>query len=121
MNTENIETSITSETISQQPVCGDIKGPHKDQKFPEIPKKVPHTCNKDKEQINGGITETEQTQNDLNKAREVYFDLIKPQKMACTKHSTKKRVVREGRRLLKTGKVPWVAIKCDGGVIQRKT
>ena len=43
MNTENIETSITSETISQQPVCGDIKGPHKDQKFPEIPKKKFHT------------------------------------------------------------------------------
>ena len=41
----------------------------------------------DKEHINEGINEIEQTRNDLNKAREVYFDLIKMQKMAHTKYS----------------------------------
>ena len=64
MNTTNMETSITSETISQQTVCGEMEVPNKDWKFPEIAKKVPHTCNKDKKLINGGITEIEQTQND---------------------------------------------------------
>ena len=37
---------------------------------------------KDKEQIDEGITEIEQTRKDLNKAGEVYFDLIKMQSMA---------------------------------------
>ena len=91
-----METSITSETISQQTVCGEIERPNKDRKFPEIAKKVPQTCNKDKEQINEGITEIEQTKKDLNKTREVYFDLIKMQKMARMKLSVKRRVVQEG-------------------------
>ena len=56
MNTENIETSITSETISQQPVCGDIKGP---EKFPEIPKKFHTHVIRIKNKF-GGITETDQ-------------------------------------------------------------
>ena len=98
MNTENMETSITSEMISQQTVCRDIERPNKDWKFTEIAKYVPQTCNKDKEQVNERITEIEQTRKDLNKAREVYFELIKMQKMTWTKHSVKKRVVCEGRR-----------------------
>ena len=39
MNTENMETSITSEMISQQTVSGEIERPNKDHKFPEITKK----------------------------------------------------------------------------------
>ena len=58
---------------------------------------------------------------DLNKAREVYFDLLKPQKMAHTKHFTKKRVVREGRRPPEAGKEPWVAVKCSGEEAKRKS
>ena len=57
MITENMETSITSETISQQTVCGEIERPDKDQNFPEIVKKVPQTCNKDKESSSEGIVE----------------------------------------------------------------
>ena len=61
--------------------------------------KVPYTYNKDKEQINDeGITEIEHSGKDLNKAREVYFDLIKMQKMAHTKYSVKKKVVQEGKQ-----------------------
>ena len=52
---------------------------------------------KDKEQINEGITEIEQTRKDLNKAREVYFDLIKMQSMSQTKYTVRKRVVWEGK------------------------
>ena len=98
MNTENMETLITSETILQQTVCWEIERPNKDQKFLEVAKKVPHTCHTDTEQFNGGITESEQTQSNLNTPREVYFYLIKPQRMACTKHSPKKGMVREGRK-----------------------
>ena len=77
-----METSITSDMILQQTVCREIERPNKDQEFPEIAKNVPQKCNKDKEQINEGITEIEQTRKDLNKAREVYFDLIKMQRIA---------------------------------------
>ena len=42
MNTENMETSITSEMISQQTVCSKIERPNKDQKFPEITNKKFH-------------------------------------------------------------------------------
>ena len=59
---------------------------------------VPHTCNKDEEQNNGGITGIEQTGTDLNKVWEVYFDLTKIQKMAYTKYSVKKKVVWEGKK-----------------------
>ena len=49
--------------------------------------------NKDKEHSNERITEIEQIGKDLNKARKVYIDLVKSQKMARTKHTMKKRVV----------------------------
>ena len=49
--------------------------------------------NKDKKHSNEGITKIEQTGKDLNKAREFYFDLVKSQKMARTKHTMKKRVI----------------------------
>ena len=95
MNADKMETSITSETISQQTVCGEIEKPSNGQKFPEVVEKVPWTGNKDKECSNERITKIEQTGKDLNNARKVYFNLIKTQKMARTK-----RTVREGRRLL---------------------
>ena len=80
MNADKMETPITSETISQQ-------------KFPEIAKKVLQTGNKGKEHSNERITEIEQTDKDLNKARKVYFDSIKSQKksMAHMKYSVKKK------------------------------
>ena len=69
---------------------------------------------------NEKITEIAQTSKDLNKAKEVYFDLLKLQKMACLKHSGKKRVVREGRRPPETGREPRVAIKCSGAEAKKK-
>ena len=59
-----METSFTSEMISQQTVCREIERPNKYWKFTEVAKKVPHTCHKDKEQINERITEIEQTRKD---------------------------------------------------------
>ena len=41
MNAEMMETSITSETISQQTVCGEIEKPNNDCKLPKIAKKFP--------------------------------------------------------------------------------
>ena len=73
-----MERSITSKTISQQTICGEIERPDKDWVFPEIAKEVPWACNKDKDKDK----EFEQTRTDFNKAREVYFDLIKMQSMA---------------------------------------
>ena len=100
MNTENMETSITSETISQQTICREIERPNKDQESPDIAKKAPRTSNNDKEidvnQSKERSTESEQTRKNLNKAKEVYFNLIRSQKrpMVHTKHSAKKRVER---------------------------
>ena len=41
MNTKNMETSITSETISQNTICGEIERPNKGQEFPDIAIKGP--------------------------------------------------------------------------------
>ena len=49
MNTKNMKTSITSEMISQQTICGETERPNKDQEFPEIAKKVPQESNNDNE------------------------------------------------------------------------
>ena len=40
-----METSTTSETLSQQIVCREIERPDNDCEFLEVAKKVPHTCN----------------------------------------------------------------------------
>ena len=97
-----MQTSIISEMILQQTICGETKGSNKDCEFPEITKKVPWTSNKDNEhdntKSNGEITEIEQTRNNLIKAKEVYFNYIQSQKMAQTKYTMKKRVVWEGKR-----------------------
>ena len=110
MKTKVIGTAITSETVSQNTVSGEMEKPVTE-RAPEIAKKVPRVPNKDKKQIenksirkpnylsessNKGEMEIQQTSKDLNCAREVYYDLIQMQRMARTKHTTKK-VVREDR------------------------
>ena len=49
MKTRSMESSITSEMVAQNTICGEIKGSNKDTKFPEISKRVLWTSNKDKE------------------------------------------------------------------------
>ena len=41
MKTKIMETSITSETVSQNTICGEMEESSKDQEVPEIAKKVP--------------------------------------------------------------------------------
>ena len=42
-----METSLTSEMISQQTVCGETERPNNDSEFLEIAKMVPWTSNND--------------------------------------------------------------------------
>ena len=62
-----METSITSETISQQTICGDNEGYN-------------DSVDNSKEQ-----TKLEKMRNNLNKAREIYFKYFLSQRMARTK------------------------------------
>ena len=39
MKTKIMETSVTSETVSQNTICGEMEGPSKDSKVPEIAKR----------------------------------------------------------------------------------
>ena len=48
MKTKVMETSITSETVSQNTISGEMEGPDEDGKVPKIAKKVTRVCNKDK-------------------------------------------------------------------------
>ena len=111
MKTKIMETTITSETVSQNTVSGEVEE-LVTERVPEIAKKVLRVPNKDKEQVadksirkpnylseNSGKGETEikQTSKHLNYGREVYFDLIQMQSIARTKHTVKKRVVRMDR------------------------
>ena len=123
-----MESSITSKTVLQDTISGEVEEPIQD-KIPEIAKKVLRVPNKDKEQIDDkGIrnpnyllenneereTKIEQTGKDLNKGREAYFDFIQSQEqknMARTKHTAKKRTVQEDNRSSwagpsQTGNVP---------------
>ena len=72
-----METSITSETISQQTICGETERPNKDQEFPEIAKKFPWASSNDNEldttQSNEEITEIKQTRKNLIKANGSLF------------------------------------------------
>ena len=43
-----MKSSITSETISQETICGETERPNKDQAFPDIAKKVPWASNNDR-------------------------------------------------------------------------
>ena len=73
MKSKIMETSIISEMVSQNTICGEIEGPNKDQEFQEIAKKIPQASNKDKEQdedqSNEGITEIEQSGKNVKKVR----------------------------------------------------
>ena len=62
-----MEMSITSETISQQTICGDNEGLNADVENNKEPIKF------------------EQKQNKLSKAREIYFKYFPSQRMARTK------------------------------------
>ena len=103
MKTKIMETSITSEMVSQNTICREMKGSSKDHEFLEIAKKFPQAPSKDKEhdknQNSEGITEIEQTGKNVNKAREAYFNFIQTQRKRMThmKRTAKKRIVREGQ------------------------
>ena len=72
-----METSITSEMISQQTICGDNAGLNLNN---DMKSSTEHT-------------ELERMQKNLEKAREVDFKYFSLQKMACTKATIQKRVM----------------------------
>ena len=72
-----METSITSGTISQQTICGDNEGLN-----------LSNNKKNSKEQ-----TKLERMQNNLKKAREVYFKYFLLQRMAHTKATCHKRAM----------------------------
>ena len=72
-----METSITSEMISQQTIGGDNEGLN-----------LNTNMDSSKEQ-----TKLERMQNNLKKAREIYFKYFSLQKMARTKASVRKRAI----------------------------
>ena len=76
-----METSITSETISQQTICGDNESL-------ELTNDTEYNLNYSKEK-----TELEKTQNKLKQARKIYFKYFPLQKMACTKSTIRKRAM----------------------------
>ena len=86
MKTKVMETSIASETVSQNTVSGEMEGPSKDSKVPETAKKVPRVPNKDKEHGNDQGsdkergTKIEQTGKNLNRMREAYFNFLQTQR-----------------------------------------
>ena len=81
MKTKVMETSITSETVSQNIISGEVEEPIKD-KIPEIAKKVLRVPHKDKKQTNDQGSnkeremEIEQTGKDLNRVKEANFNFI---------------------------------------------
>ena len=101
-----METSITSETISQQTICGDNEGLNVDRETNKEPIKF------------------EQKQNQLSKAREIYFKYFPSQRMARTKGTVRQKammgvplahfVIPTKCSSEKTGKgkTPGVGIKC---------
>ena len=70
-----METSITSETISQHTTCGDNEG-------------LNANVENNKEPI-----ELKQIQNNLNKAREIYFKYFPSQRMARTKATVRRKAM----------------------------
>ena len=98
-----METSITSEAISQQTICGEPEHPNEDHKFIEIANDNEPKQAQSKEQM----TEIEQTRKNLIQAWGVYFNYLVPQKMACTKHSVKQMTQKEVATLVE-GKVLWL-------------
>ena len=70
-----METSITSESISHQTICGDNEGLDADMETNKEPVKV------------------KQKQNKLSKAREIYFKYFSSQKMARTMATVRKQAM----------------------------
>ena len=70
-----METSITSETFSQQTICGDTEGLNTD-------------VGNNKE-----LVKFEQMQNKLNKAREIYFKYFPSQRMSRTKATMRRKTM----------------------------
>ena len=75
-----METSITSETISQQTICRESENI-------EIANDTDPKLNQSKDQM-----EIEQTRKNLMQAQEVYFKYFSSQKMAHTKATVRRRV-----------------------------
>ena len=74
-----METSITSETISQQPICGESENI-------EIANDTDPYLNQSKDQM-----EVEQTRKNLMQTWQVYFKYFSCQKMAHTKATVRRR------------------------------
>ena len=85
-----METSNTSEMISQETICGEPEHPNKDCKIIEID----NDSELKKAQSKEHITKIEQTRKNLIHAREVYFMYLSSQKMAHTKSSVRRKVVK---------------------------
>ena len=75
-----METSITSETVSQQTICGDPQSLNLETTEPKLAQ------SKEKMEI-------KQTKSNLMQAREVYFKFFPSQRIACTKATVKQRAV----------------------------
>ena len=80
MKTKVMETSVTSETVSQNTVSGEMEGPSKNSKVQEIAEKVQTVPSKDIEHGDDQKsdkereTKIEQTGKNLNRVREAYFN-----------------------------------------------
>ena len=117
-----METSITSETILQQTIWGELDKPNKDGKYKEIARQVPWTSHNDNQaQSKEHITEIEQTRKNLFHAREVYLKYLSCQKMACTKYSARWKAMKgddkattqppSSSQPATVGKMPQIVIK----------
>ena len=90
-----METSITSETKSQQAICGEPENHNQDHEFIEI-----SNDNELKQvQRKDHITEIEETRKNVINAREVYFKYLSSKKMAHTKYSARRRAEKGDDRL----------------------
>ena len=98
-----MEASITSETISQQTICGEPEYLSKDHELIVIAKDNEPKQAQSKDLV---MTEIEQSRKNLIKAGKVYFNYLLPQKMAGTKHSVKQRA--QTTTPITTGKVPQI-------------
>ena len=83
-------TSITSEMVSQQTICGDPENI-------EIANDTEPKLTKSKEQM-----EIEQTRKNLMKAWKVYFKYLSSRRMAHTKSSVRRRVAEGEKSIVQT-------------------
>ena len=83
-----METSNTSEMVSQQSICADPENI-------EIANDTEPKLTQSKEQM-----EIEQTRKNIIQAQEVYFKYLSSQRMAHTKSSMRRRVVDRGKSVL---------------------